>query len=345
MADAAGAEINATKPALWTEALRIEPGGFALGEGFRYALAVGAALAIGATFWRPDVGVVAAAGAFNAGVAGQISRAKHPAETMLPAGLALAGAVFFGTFLASRPTGRLLLLTGAALLGGWLAQRGPVWATATTQALAGLVIFGRFPLSAYDGALLAAEVLAGCGLQIALSLLGGWSFWRHRPSTSAWAPATEPWLHALRLAAVVAAADLLARRFEGQRGYWIVLTVIVVLKPAWEATVPRVAGRWLGTLVGVVPVSVVATLAHPRGFVLAVAVGLAAWAAYAVFQANYALYCVALSAFVVLLLDVVKTTPSAAAIDRALDTTLGAILALLVFLITRPLDRVRSDTP
>jgi uncharacterized membrane protein YccC len=115
--------------------------------------------------------------------------------------------------------------------------------------------------------------------------------------------------------------------------------VIVVLKPAWETTVLRVTGRWLGTLAGVVPVSVVATLAHPRGVALAVGVGLAAWAAYTVFQANYALYCVFLSTFVVLLLDVIKTTPSAAAIDRALDTTLGAILALLIFLATRPLDQ------
>mgnify|MGYP001082404145 CR=1 FL=1 len=74
------------------------------------------------------------------------------------------------------------------------------------------------------------------------------------------------------------------------------------------------------------------------GATLAIGVGLAAWAVYAVFQANYAHYCVFLSAFVVLLLDVVKETPSAAAIDRALDTTLGAILALLIVIATRPLD-------
>jgi uncharacterized membrane protein YccC len=176
-------------------------------------------------------------------------------------------------------------------------------------------------------------------VQIALSLLGGWSFWRHRPPAPAPEAAFAPWPHAVRLAAAVAAAELLARRFEGQRGYWIVLTAIVVLKPAWEATRQRVAGRWLGTLAGVVPISLVATLAHPRGIALAIGVALAAWGAYAVFQANYALYCVFLSAFVVLLLDVVKTTPSAAAIDRALDTTLGAILVLLVSLATRPLDR------
>lgn len=339
MADAARANQATT---LWAKAWRIEPGGFALGEGFRYALAVGAALAIGTIFWNADTGVIAAAGAFNAGVAGRASRARHPAATMLAAGLALASSAFFGAFLASRPTGRLLLLTAAALVCGWLAQRGPVWATATTQALAGLVIFGRFPLSAHDGALLAVTVLAGGGLQIALSLLGGWSLWRHTPPPPIPRAATEPWLHAIRLAAVVAAADLLARRFEGQRGYWIVLTVIVVLKPAWETTVLRVSGRWLGTLAGVVPVSVVATLAHPRGVALAVGVGLAAWAAYTVFQANYALYCAFLSAFVVLLLDVIKATPSAAAIDRALDTTLGAILALLIFLFTRPLGSAKS---
>ncbi len=48
-------------------------------------------------------------------------------------------------------------------------------------------------------------------------------------------------------------------------------------------------------------------------------------------RANYGLFCVFVSAFVVLLLDVVRTTPSTAEFDRAVDTTIGVALALVVF--------------
>lgn len=128
-------------------------------------------------------------------------------------------------------------------------------------------------------------------------------------------------------------AELLAHQFEGQRGYWITLTVLVVLKPNWATTVSRVLSRWVGTLAGVVPISIIATLAHPRGVALGIGICLAAWATL---QASYGLFCVFLSAFVVLVLDVVKTTPSTAAIDRTLDTTIGVLLALLVFRALQP---------
>src|SRR5258708_15545513 len=56
--------------------------------------------------------------------------------------------------------------------------------------------------------------------------------------------------HALRLAASTALAGVIASAFHLTRGYWIPITVVVVLKPNFGGTLHRAVQRITGTVAG-----------------------------------------------------------------------------------------------
>lgn len=62
--------------------------------------------------------------------------------------------------------------------------------------------------------------------------------------------------HATRLAVLVALTDVITRAAGVQGGYWIPLTILVVLRPDFGSTFQRSLSRTLGTLVGLVVASV-----------------------------------------------------------------------------------------
>ncbi len=231
-----------------------------------------------------------------------------------------------------------LLALGAALLAGHetdaagdaaLAARldggdDPVQHRAT--ALAGQLRAGRLSLAAWrkDRPHAADLLRAAHPLRAAVVPLGVREAVRH--------PSGAAWRHALRLAVLLPLAEGVVRVLPLQRGYWVALTVVVVLKPDFATSVQRGLGRVLGTLLGVVPVSLVVGLLHPRGAGLIVLVGALAWAAYASFPAGFALFSGFLAGLVVVLLDVVSPGGASVAGDRALDTVIGGALALLAYL-------------
>jgi uncharacterized membrane protein YccC len=85
--------------------------------------------------------------------------------------------------------------------------------------------------------------------------------------------------HALRLAAVVSLATLIGHLTGMQRGYWIGLTAVIVLRPEFGATFNRGVARAIGTLVGVGLASLIALTLHLHGISIDVAVGVFTMAA------------------------------------------------------------------
>ena len=108
--------------------------------------------------------------------------------------------------------------------------------------------------------------------------------------------------HAIRLAVVVGGSDLVTRMADVNRGYWVALTALVVLRPDFAATFQRSVMRVLGTLVGLL---LATALLHvlPGGTWYAVAlVGLFLFGMRLAGPANVAPSAVSLSALVVALL-------------------------------------------
>jgi uncharacterized membrane protein YccC len=137
--------------------------------------------------------------------------------------------------------------------------------------------------------------------------------------------------HALRLAIVVPAAELIARELPLHRGYWMVVAAATVLRPEFGATFTRGSERALGTSLGVALAGALAVLLHPAGAVTVVIVGLLAWAGYALFPASFAIGFAFITTLTVFLLNAISPDTLSTAADRLLDTLVGGALGLIVF--------------
>jgi uncharacterized membrane protein YccC len=139
--------------------------------------------------------------------------------------------------------------------------------------------------------------------------------------------------HALRLAVAVPLASAVATLAGLPRSYWVPLTVVVVLRPDFGSLLTRGAGRVLGTFVGVAAAGSLVAGLHPDHAWTVVAVAVAAWGAYAMYQANFAIGSACVAAIVLLLLSLTQVDSTTTAGDRLLDTALGGGLALIAYLV------------
>ena len=82
--------------------------------------------------------------------------------------------------------------------------------------------------------------------------------------------------HAIRLGVLLPLADVLALQLPWQRGYWVPLTALVVLKPDYAATMQRGIARIIGTGLGIVLAGVLVATARPTGAALVLTVAVLA---------------------------------------------------------------------
>ena len=144
-------------------------------------------------------------------------------------------------------------------------------------------------------------------------------------------PASPAGRHALRLAVVVPAAEMISRELPLQRGYWMVVAAATVLRPEFSATFTRGTERALGTCLGVALAGAIAVGLHPAGGVTVVIVGLMAWAGYALFPASFAVGFGFITALTVFLLNAISHDTLATAAARLLDTLVGGSIGLLAY--------------
>jgi uncharacterized membrane protein YccC len=136
--------------------------------------------------------------------------------------------------------------------------------------------------------------------------------------------------HAIRLAVGVGAGIAVERFADVPFGYWIPLTVLMVLRPETAHTYTRCVGRVVGNAVGIVGASVVTMIWHPAGLVAAVLAVAVLGIAYAVTGFGYVALSAALAAAIVFLIDVTGTAGEGTMADRLIATLIGGALAILV---------------
>ena len=137
--------------------------------------------------------------------------------------------------------------------------------------------------------------------------------------------------HAVRLAACVAIADILARYLGWQRAYWAPMTVAIVLKPDYSATHSRGVLRLAGTFAGLALATALFHLLAPaqiwQAALITAFVFLMRWSG----TANYGLLVTPLTALVVFLFALGGTPPGDLMTARALNTVAGGIIALAAY--------------
>jgi uncharacterized membrane protein YccC len=253
------------------------------------------------------------------------------AGTAVRAELATAGAVLRSIAAAlqaggpvdSQRTSRLLAGAGGAVLGGSLTEQA---AASRLASLAGQL----------RAMVETARTGAGEGRQDEDAHRGGVTVRLRDPigvvraNLHLRSPALR---HAVRLAVLVPATDVLTRAAGVERGYWVSLTILVVLRPDFGSTFSRSLLRVVGTLVGLLLTSLVLHYLlgdwRPGTIVL---LCLLFFGVRLAGQPNFAWTSVFLAGLVVLLLSLAGFPAHSTVVDRSVDTVLGGLVALLAAL-------------
>jgi hypothetical protein len=149
--------------------------------------------------------------------------------------------------------------------------------------------------------------------------------------------------------AVTAALGLaLALALGLERDFWVMLTVLVALRLDFSDTISYAWMRVVGTIGGAILASAVA-LATDNATVLALVLTAACVATFATRNVNYTIYAIALTTYVILLLNLLYSGGPELAATRVLDTLIGGSLACatgaLLFLLHRSRRRAAAARP
>ncbi|MDF5714711.1 MAG: FUSC family protein [Rhizonema sp. NSF051] len=134
--------------------------------------------------------------------------------------------------------------------------------------------------------------------------------------------------HALRLGLTTAIAVLLAYSLHLLRGYWVPLSVLVILKPNFGGTFQRAVQRIGGTILGGV-VAIALTSMIQNAWILLLFLALLVFVAFAVKPLNYGVFVIVVTPLILVLVHITNTGDWRLSIWRILNTVIGGGLALV----------------
>ena len=323
-------------------------------SGLEAAVAVAVALIVGQLSGHESAGAIAAGAAFTIGFAVYHEALSSTLLSMLLLTTGLAAATLLGSLAAQWTAMTLLLTVVAAVNYGLLAGVGATPGWIGQQCGVYVVIAGYFPRGVHYAAGRAGMVIVGGLLQMVVFTISRlWhsqqsranvfgpelvkrfgartaEVWQHLHEEAAPVPGNETFPYIVRLSVTLLLSTALYRREHLANGYWAPMTALLVLKPQWAHTLSRGIARLVGTLVGAGFAVFMASL-HPLSqlwvFCLVV---VCAWACYALQAVNYALFCLALTLYVVFSFRFGGFSRPGAAHLRLFNTALGGGIALAV---------------
>ncbi len=134
--------------------------------------------------------------------------------------------------------------------------------------------------------------------------------------------------HSLRLAVVMILGFSIGSFLDFQNPYWILLTIIVIMRPTYGLTKERTKERIIGTLIGsLIAVSVVFFIKSPYVFGILGVVSLVL--AFSIVQKNYRIAATFITLSVVFIYGIIRPDILSVIQFRILDTVFGAVLSFL----------------
>jgi uncharacterized membrane protein YccC len=142
--------------------------------------------------------------------------------------------------------------------------------------------------------------------------------------------------HAMRLTACVALGESLNRVIGSNlpgasRGYWLPMTVAIVLRPDFTGTFTRGFLRLGGTLAGLVAATAIVYFFAPAPGVEILLIAIFVFLMRCFGPANYGIFVAALTALIVFLIGITGVAPGPVMIARGLNTLAGGAIALLAY--------------
>ncbi|MFL9924993.1 FUSC family membrane protein [Herbaspirillum lusitanum] len=112
-------------------------------------------------------------------------------------------------------------------------------------------------------------------------------------------------------------------------GYWIVLTIVIILKPNFSSTKQRMADRLIGTVIGCLITALILRFVHSQAGLMAV-LFLASVAAPAFTYVKYRYTAIAASVQILMLLNLLLPAGHQGVVgERLVDTIIGVIIATI----------------
>lgn len=135
--------------------------------------------------------------------------------------------------------------------------------------------------------------------------------------------------HSVRVAVSLLAGFFLSKIFPFGHGYWILLTILVILKPAYSLTKQRNIERLTGTFFGAVLGAIVLWLVRDdRLLVTVMVVGMVI--AYSMVRIKYLVSVVAMTAYILIAFHFLKPGDFTEVLrDRLIDTFAGSVIAFI----------------
>jgi MFS family permease len=321
-------------------------------------VAIALCLAVGIAAGHPAAGMIAASGAMTVGFGAMQSIDGSRFVPMIGASIGMALSTLIGMVAGHES---YFLVATCAVWGfgyGLLTTRAAGVSWVGQQCVVTLLVASSFPFGLRAAAVRASLVLAGGAIQILLTsiqlrVLRGlhkdlYAFLRHsiaektafreamgqsfRRLLGDGAPPNPVFAFGIRVAVVLALSTEIYHRLQVHSGYWIPMTALLVLKPAFNETVKRALARITGTLAGAVLTSYLVAHWQPTPIMLAILVVVFAFLSYSMLNVNYAFFTLFLTAYIVFLLALANLPGTEIAHRRAFSTVVGGILALSVHL-------------
>jgi uncharacterized membrane protein YccC len=153
--------------------------------------------------------------------------------------------------------------------------------------------------------------------------------WSLQPFTGLWRWDAPPLRHAIRAALAIAAGQIISLALPwGTHDYWILLTIVVVLRGSLAQTLERRNTRVAGTLLGCLLVGALLAL-HAPLLVLVVSITMAQGVAHAFAVRRYLVTVVAATVMALLQAHLLHAgvSPAFELLERVADTLIGVALA------------------
>ncbi|GER90841.1 membrane protein [Dictyobacter vulcani] len=150
--------------------------------------------------------------------------------------------------------------------------------------------------------------------------------------------------HAIRLAIVMVIASMIYRFSPLERSYWIPISAILVLRPDFTTTFTRGIARLLGTMLGALSISLLLDILPPTYTTLLIIEVIVTFGAYALLIANYGMFSYFMTIEIIVLLNFVDKHTIELGIYRTVDTIIGGMLALIVYLLWPTWEHLRIST-
>lgn len=305
------------------------------------------ALPLVAGFWLGHrESLVAAGGAMSVGFGSWQRISESRTVPLLCAAFGMAFAAALGTLVGNGG------ISVALTIGAWGFVCGLLWALdagvwwVCLQCGIALLIAAAFPNDLAGAALRGCLMLTGGLLQTLIAIIvqpevvspiaGMRINWRRpglrralkrlRPHI---APQSPAFRYGVRLAITLAVGAGVTRSLEMRQWYWVPMTALLVLKPDLQQTLVRGFARIGGTIIGAAIATLVAAWLRPSPPVLVGLVLFSAALCYTLLNVNYAIYAIAITAYVAFLLALVGLPELVTVQTRVVNTALGGLCAFV----------------